>query len=372
MKAVFITSIGSFLPNHPIANDEMEDYLGKIHGINSVAKSRILAQNGILQRYYALDLDQQTTHSNTQLAAQAISKAVDRIHVLPENIQLLVTGTTQGDLLVPGFASMVHAELGWPACEIASFQSICVSSIMALKHAYLQIKCGECNLAVIVGSELNSRWLKASRFETQDLELYSFKAEALRWLLSDGAGACVLADQPRKREPSLKVQWIEWKSHVIEYQLGVYAGTVNYRDDLPLTWQDYKDIAEAAHDGAMNLKQGDWPFEQVLQTGIDHYLELIKKGKIIPDQIDWVCCHYTSDSLKQSIKNNLERLGIDIEDQKWFSNLSTKGNTGAAAIFITLEELMYSRKLKNGDHILCMVPESGRLMTAFIMLEVVK
>ena len=47
MKDVFITSAGIFLPNNPISNDEMEDYLGKLNGKDSIVKARILKQNGI-------------------------------------------------------------------------------------------------------------------------------------------------------------------------------------------------------------------------------------------------------------------------------------------------------------------------------------
>ena len=55
MKEVFITSAGVFLPNNPVSNDEMEDYLGKVYGKESTLKARILKQNSIKSRYYALD-----------------------------------------------------------------------------------------------------------------------------------------------------------------------------------------------------------------------------------------------------------------------------------------------------------------------------
>jgi 3-oxoacyl-[acyl-carrier-protein] synthase-3 len=67
----------------------------------------------------------------------------------------------------------------------------------------------------------------------------------------------------------------------------------------------------------------------------------------------------------------MKKGGGEIADEKWFSNLSTKGNTGSASIFIMLEELMYSGKLKAGDNILCMVPESGRFITSYMKLTVV-
>lgn len=52
---VFITGLGKFFPGPPIPNDQLEDYLGLIHGRPARAKGRVLAQNGIQTRHYALD-----------------------------------------------------------------------------------------------------------------------------------------------------------------------------------------------------------------------------------------------------------------------------------------------------------------------------
>ena len=71
MEEVYITALGTFMPNNSISNDEMEDFLGKINGKRSSAKSRILKQNGIQKRYYAIDKNQKTTHSNAQMGARA-------------------------------------------------------------------------------------------------------------------------------------------------------------------------------------------------------------------------------------------------------------------------------------------------------------
>ena len=55
LKPVYINAIGIHLPNKPVSNDEMEDYLGLIAGKSSRTKQRMLQQNGIKTRYYALD-----------------------------------------------------------------------------------------------------------------------------------------------------------------------------------------------------------------------------------------------------------------------------------------------------------------------------
>jgi 3-oxoacyl-[acyl-carrier-protein] synthase III len=66
----------------------------------------------------------------------------------------------------------------------------------------------------------------------------------------------------------------------------------------------------------------------------------------------------------------MERAGFVIPQERWFSNLTTKGNTGSASVYIMLEELFHSGKLKAGDRLLCYVPESGRFSTGYILLTV--
>ena len=184
MHDVFITSMGTFLPNAAISNMEMEDYLGRVNGKNSSVRDRILKQNGIRQRYYALNKSQESTHSNAQMAGMAIQDAIDKSDLNPADITLLCTGTTQADLPVPGFASMVHAELNFSACEIASFQSVCASGMMALKNAFVQIKSAEKENAVCVGSEFASRLFKSSRFEAQQIK------SSCSWSMLNFYGGC--------------------------------------------------------------------------------------------------------------------------------------------------------------------------------------
>lgn len=371
MKAVYITSLGSYLPNAPISNSEMEDYLGKINGKASTVKDRILKQNGIQQRHFALDKQQKSTHSNADLATEAIRNALSKSKLRASEIQLLSTGTTQGDLPLPGFASMVHSKLDFSTCEIANLTSVCASSIMALKNAVAQLKNGEHENAICVGSELASRLFKASRFEAQQMPSIPFDTEFLRWMLSDGAGAMVLENKPNEDQLSLKVEWIELKSHANQYPLCMYTGKNDNKNEEELTWLDYPDYESASKAGAINLKQDIRLLNKVVETGVAHYFELIDKGRIQPKAIDWLCCHYSSEYFKAPIKELMEKGGGIIPDEKWFSNLTTKGNTGAASLFIMLEELMYSGKLKEEQQILCMVPESGRFISSFMQLTVV-
>jgi 3-oxoacyl-[acyl-carrier-protein] synthase III len=370
MKEVYITAAGVFMPNDPIGNEDMESYLGAINGKASAAKGRILKQNAIEKRYYALDKVQKSTHSNAQMAAAAIQSALKKSGLRESEVELICTGTTQADLPVPGFASMVHAKLNVPACEVAGFQSVCASGMMALKDAFAQIKSGEKKNALVCGSEFSSRLFKASRYEAQGVESLPFDAEFLRWMLSDGAGAFVLQDKKAEQGLSLKLEWIDIQSHANKFNLCMYTGRADNKEEEAMTWLDYPDYESASKAGALNLKQDIRLLDQVVKTGVAHYFELIDKGKVMVDETNWLCCHYSSEYFKEPIKELMRKGGAEIPEEKWFSNLKSKGNTGAASIFIMLEELMYSGKLKTGDTILCMVPESGRFITSFMQLKV--
>ena len=75
MNDVYITALGAFLPGEPVGNDDMEEYLGRVHGRPSRARARTLAQNGIQTRHYAIDKQQRTLFRNSQMAALAVKQA---------------------------------------------------------------------------------------------------------------------------------------------------------------------------------------------------------------------------------------------------------------------------------------------------------
>ena len=48
-----------------------------------------------------------------------------------------------------------------------------------------------------------------------------------------------------------------------------------------------------------------------------------------------------------------------------------KGNTGAASIFIILEERFHSDLIEKGQKLLCFIPESGRFSMCYMLLTAV-
>src|SRR5262245_19241277 len=108
IREVYLTATGAYLPGDPLDNDEIARRLGSGEGAGRATRDRVLAANGIRTRHYALDDRGQPTMLNEELAATAITLALKERGRSVDDVTMLATGTTQGDLLVPGFASMVH------------------------------------------------------------------------------------------------------------------------------------------------------------------------------------------------------------------------------------------------------------------------
>src|SRR5690606_24360064 len=95
----------------------------------------------------------------------------------------------------------------------------------------------------------------------------------------------------------------------------------------------------------------------------------LKRG-LRADRVDWFVPHYSSEYFRERVAEGLRRADFHIPDSRWFTNLSERGNTGSASIYIMLEELLRSGRLQTGQRLLCWVPESGRFTGSFMHLTV--
>jgi len=376
MNNVYINKIAKFLPNEPISNDEMERVLGQIGGKPSRARRIILRSNGIKQRYYAIDKEQNLNYNNAQLTAHAIRNLGIDLDI----IETLSCGTTLPDQLMPNHAVMVHGELKSKPCEVVATSGICLSGITALKHAYLSVKSEESNTAVATGSEVASTLLHAKNFKAEsafNATLFdkhpeiAFEKDFLRWMLSDGAGAMLLQNRPNEDALSLKIEWIEIFSFANEFEVCMYAGGEK-KDTL---FQGYREFSqeEWLEQSLFSVKQDVKLLNaNIVEVTVKRTLEkVLEKRELKADDISWFLPHYSSKYFEKEVYDSLVKANFEIPKERWFTNLTECGNTGSASIYIMLEALFNSKRLTKGEKILCYVPESGRFSSSFMLLEVV-
>jgi 3-oxoacyl-[acyl-carrier-protein] synthase III len=90
LRDAFITGTGAFLPGEPVANDRMEDFIGRVGGRNSSAGRRALRWNGIDTRHYALTPAGEPLHSNASMCAAAVMAALEDAGLGRESLQFLL------------------------------------------------------------------------------------------------------------------------------------------------------------------------------------------------------------------------------------------------------------------------------------------
>lgn len=375
LRDVFITGTGAFLPGEPVDAEAMESFIGRIGGRSSAVGRRALRWNGVETRHYALNADGRPLHSNASMTADALRAALDDAGLAAADLDFLATATTQGDYLVPGHAAAVHGELGCGPMEIASHQSVCASALTALKHAWLSVRAGEAEVAASAAGEFSSRWFRPEFYEGTTLVdakgRARVEADFLRFTLSDGAGAVVLEPRPRTDALSLKIEWIDLTSLAGRFDPCMWAGsTFADRSDMRSAWSHVGPVAAHAA-GSVALVQDFELLKIVIRAWIGVWLEKVDTGRIDPARVDHLLCHYSARSLREEIVGLLESTAAMIPESKWFSNLATVGNIGAASIWVMLDAFLKSGRAKRGERVLLIVPESGRAMVGFAMCEVV-
>ncbi len=374
----YITGHGAFLPNAPVSNDQIAEVLGVVG--TSRIRRRILLANGIRTRHYAIDPEsRQPTHTNAQLTAEAIRTLAANCDFSLDDLDCLVCGTSSPDQFIPGHGSMVHAEIKCPPCEVATTIGVCCSGMSALKYGYLNVAAGAVNNAIVTGSELASPTLMAEHFRPKmtlpesvrgSSENLEFASEFLRWMLSDGAGALLVTRTPRAAV-SLRIDWLDLLSYASESDVCMYYGLQKQSDGSTVGYRHVSDPADLCAGGFLDLAQDVAVLKDRLPVLALRAIEHVKKKRnLAPECVDWFLPHYSSEWFHQPLTEGLEGLGLDIPAERWFTNLTTKGNTGSASIYVILDELLSSGKLRSGQRLLCLVPESARMTFAFLHLTV--
>ena len=333
--------------------------VGAIHGMPSRIKNRILKNNGITRRYYAIDpATGALTHTNAQLTAAAVRGLLPYPGFTPEEIECLCCGTTTADLLAPGHGLMVHAELGTPA-----LRSHLHRRHLPVGNRRLQVRLHERGPGTSAtmpsprvpssprpsSAPISSTISKATP-SWHACRFSAFESDFLRWMISDAAGAVFLSRKVHPGQKALRVDWIDHISYASRLETCMYAGGLKNEDGSITSWRHLNTLQEALDKNYMALKQDAGLLnEEIIKVAVDWALAaVIKKRGIKAADVDWFLPHYSSEFFRDKLYQAMEAIGFAVPYEKWFTNLAWKGNTGSASIFVILEELFHSDRLQEG------------------------
>jgi 3-oxoacyl-[acyl-carrier-protein] synthase III len=378
-KEVYITRTANFLPNEPISNEEMEDYLGMIDNKPSKSRRIVLRNNGIKRRFYAITKEGKATHTNAQMTALAVKALFKSRPEDIKSVELLSCGTSSPDQMMPSHAVMVH---GWlpesNAIEVVSPSGVCCAGMHSLKYAFMAVRTGDVHTAVSAGSERLSRVLRSDVFEDEVQKLtaleqnpyISFEKEFLRWMLSDGAAAFLLSDKKNEAGLNLRIEWLEGVSYANEMEVCMYMASEKMADGSLKSYMDYSP-QEMVEQSVLSMKQDvKLLSENIVRLGGIKMKSLFEEKGLTSADIDYFLPHMSSEFFRNKIGEQLALNGLAIPNEKWFTNLDSLGNVGAGSIYLMIDELFNSGKLKQGEKIFLLVPESARFSYMYALLTV--
>lgn len=380
MNEVYINNTAVFFPNNPVPNEEMEEFLGLINKTPSRSRAIVLRNNGIKNRFYALRKGGESTHTNAEMTALAVRKLFDNDPEKLKMVDLLSCGTSSPDQIMPSHAAMVHGNLPeMNSSEVVSPSGVCCAGMHAFKYAFLSTKSGATSQAVATGSERFSKFLLAENFEDEAQKLtnlmedpyISFDKEFLRWMLSDGAASFLLSNKPNPSGISLRVDWLEGYSYANQLAPCMYAGAEKMKDGTLKSYLEYSP-QEMVENSILSIKQD----VKLLSKNIVYYGGIglsaaLNKHGVKSSEVDFFLPHMSSEFFRDKIYQQLIANDTAIPYDKWFVNLPRVGNVGAASVYFMVDELFHSGKLRKGNKILLLVPESSRFSYMYGLLTVV-
>jgi 3-oxoacyl-[acyl-carrier-protein] synthase-3 len=298
-----IVGTGKYLPERVLTNFDLEKMV-------DTSDEWIRSRTGIERRHIASD-GEATSH----LACRAARVAIDDAGLRPEDIDLVIVGTTTPDLIFPNVGCLVQEQLGIPAAPAFSLEAACSGFVYALAIADQFIRCGPTRRALVIGAETMSRIIDWTDRETCVL-------------FGDGAGAVVIE---RSNEPG-----------IIYSNLGADG---RYRDLLYAS----RGVSAPPTDqegGTLRMK-GNEVFRVAVKTLENMVDEVIAANKLEKGAIDWLIPHQANIRIIQATAKRLqmpmERVVLTVQEH---------GNTSAASVPMALDTAIRDGRIKRGDLLL--------------------
>ena len=335
-KNVVIESYATYLPDNILTSAAIEDKLAPLYRKLSLPMGRLELMSGIKERRY---WDVGTRPST--LATKAASSLFERSKIDKDQIDMLIFSSVCRDYLEPATASYVHKNLNLPdTCPFFDITNACMGMLNAFIVISEMIERGTLKAGLVVAGENGgpllfqtiNTLLKTPNLSRKEVKKYFAN-------LTIGAGACAFLLTHRDISP-----------HSPRLMGGVQCSDSHSNH-----------LCQGNGDNHVLMMETD--SEALMQKGValtKKTWEMYKKK--FSSNPDWVLCHQVGRIHIQAV---LDALSLNLK--KSFTTYETLGNTGSAALPITLANLGDSSKVAKDDSLLLLGIGSGLNCT---MLEV--
>ncbi|MEO7744576.1 MAG: beta-ketoacyl-ACP synthase III [Usitatibacter sp.] len=297
-----ITGTGGYLPQRVLTNKDLE-------ALVETNDEWILARTGIRERHIAADGE-----FASDLALHACRKALEAAGRAPEDVDLIIVGTSTPDMVFPSTACILQAKLGVSRGAAFDVQAVCTGFVYALATADLYVRSGGHRCALVVGAEVFSRIL-------------DWKDRGTCVLFGDGAGAVLLE---ASEEPGIL------SSHL--HADGRHAGILNTPGH----------VCGGAIQGDPTLKMdGGAVFKLAVRVLEENAREAVAANNMQLSDIDAYIPHQANVRI---ISHVGKKLGL--AEDKCIVTVDRHANTSAASVPLALDVAVRDGRIRKGDTVL--------------------
>ncbi len=324
---VTIEAIAAILPPHHISSLELEQEIAGTLERLGVPLGNLERLTGIRERRF-WDLGVMPSEVATLAAEEAIAAAgVDR-----SRIGCLINTSVSKDYIEPSVACLVHGALRLPdTCRNFDIGNACLGFIDGVEHIALMIQAGLIEYGLVVDGERAREPVEATleKLKQPGVSEEVFRKNFATLTIGSGAAAMVLTHRDRTRT-----------GHVINGAVSL-ADTRHNRLSLAQRFGGETD-SQALLSAGVALAKKAWPLAvEQLPNWSDETIDLYA-----PHQV----------SVRHIAALN-KALGLTPE--KVFLNVQELGNTGPAAVPITLKMAQDAGRLWPGAHVALLGIGSG-------------
>lgn len=304
-----INGMGSYLPRKVLSNDDLEKMV-------ETTDDWIFSRTGMRERRIA-EGDEQTSTMGAAAARAALKDA----GIAPDAIDMILVATMTPDHLCPSSAALIQNAIGASKAAALDVQAACTGFLYALSLAKAYIESGIYKHILVVASEKMSPFVD-----------YTDRSTCV--LFGDGAGAAVVSG--------------EGSGYAVgEITLGS-DGSLGELLCIPAGGSRNPASANTLNARDHYIKmEGKEVFKHAVKRmakAVEHSLE---KAKLTKEQISWLVPHQANIRIIGAMAKQ-----IDLEDDQVYKTVHKYGNTSGSSIAIAMDELIHSREIAPGQHLL--------------------
>jgi 3-oxoacyl-[acyl-carrier-protein] synthase-3 len=309
MTRAKIIGVGAYAPKRILTNADLER-------IVETSDAWIVQRSGIRERHVADE-----SEATSDLALRAAQQAIERANLVPEDIDFIAVGTTTPDMYFPTVGNILQQRLGCRRVGSVDMLAACASSIYSLSIGSQFIQTGKYQRVLCVGAETLSR-----------ITDYTDRGTCV--LLADAAGAAVLAPSTDDRGLIDFDLYSDGRYWELLYMPG--GGSRN-----PATRET---VDARMHYAKM---KGAEVFKVAVRMFSDCTARILERNGFSAADVDLFIPHQANLRIIEAAARR-----VDLPMERVFVNVDRYGNTGAASVYVALEEAASSGRLRRGDLVL--------------------